>query len=76
MVVYTPVIPALQRQRQAGLAEYKASLVYTVSSRKARARPILKKEGGGRKRNTACFPFWMTQSILPAVFCAHQTDPN
>lgn len=31
------LIPAIGRQRQAGLCELKASLVYTVSSRTARA---------------------------------------
>ena len=34
---YTPVIPALGRQRQVGLYEFKASLVYIVSSRTIRA---------------------------------------
>ena len=46
-----PVIPALGRQRQADLCEFKASLIYSVSSRTARAtkRPCLKKKkrGGG-----------------------------
>ena len=44
-----PVIPALGRQRQADLCEFKASLIYSVSSRTARAtkRPCLKKKKGG-----------------------------
>ena len=33
----TPVIPALRRQRQGDLCQFKASLVYRVSSRMARA---------------------------------------
>ena len=32
-----PLIPAHRRQRQVDLCEFKASLVYTVSSRSARA---------------------------------------
>jgi hypothetical protein len=42
----TPLILALGRQRQTDLFEFKASLVYTVSSRTARAipgKPSLKK---------------------------------
>lgn len=33
-----PLIPALRRQRQAMMSEYKASMGYIVSSRPARAR--------------------------------------
>ena len=33
-----PLIPALEGQRQADLFEFKASLVYRVSSRTARAQ--------------------------------------
>jgi Sec-independent protein translocase protein TatA len=33
----TPLIPALGRQRQAWISEFKASLIYRVSSRTARA---------------------------------------
>ena len=38
-------IPALRRQRQVGLCEFEASLVYRVSSRRARTmrRDFLKK---------------------------------
>ena len=32
-----PLIPALERQRQPDLSKFKASLVYKVSSRAARA---------------------------------------
>ena len=42
-----PLIPALGRQRQADLCEFKASLVYSVSSRTARAtqrNPVSKKK--------------------------------
>ena len=34
---YTPLIPAPRKQRQADIYEFKASLVYTASSRTARA---------------------------------------
>lgn len=34
---HTPLIPALERQRQENLWEFKASLVYKVNSRIARA---------------------------------------
>ena len=56
-----PLIPALDRQRQADLCEFEASLVYRVSSRKApkatQRNPVSKKEeeeeeeggGGGGK---------------------------
>ena len=40
-----PLIPALGRQRQVHLCEFKASLVYGASSRKAKAtqrNPVLK----------------------------------
>lgn len=33
---YIPLIPALVRQRQMGLYEFEASLVYLISSRPAR----------------------------------------
>ena len=42
-----PLIPALRRQRQADLCEFKASLVYRDSSRTVRAvteRPCLQKQ--------------------------------
>ena len=44
---YTPLIPALRRQRQADLCEFKSSLIYRASSRAARAtqrNPVLKKQ--------------------------------
>jgi hypothetical protein len=34
---YIPLIPALQRQRQVDLCDFKANLVYKVSSRTAKA---------------------------------------
>ena len=51
---HTPLIPAVERRRQADLCEFKASLVYSSSSRTARAtcletdkatqrKPVLKK---------------------------------
>jgi hypothetical protein len=36
VVVATPLIPTLWRQRQAGLCEFKATLVYRKSSRTAK----------------------------------------
>ena len=43
-----PLIPALGRQRQGDLCEFEVSLVYTASSRTARAvtqrNPVLKKQ--------------------------------
>jgi hypothetical protein len=48
----TPLISALRRQRKADLCEFKACLVYRVSSRIARAtqrNPVSKKKGGGKK---------------------------
>ena len=61
---YVPLIPALGRQTQADLCEFKASLVYKASSRTARAtqkNPVLedkqkeeerkeKRKKGGRKK--------------------------
>ena len=46
VVVCTPLIPALGGQKQVDFCEFKASLVYIVSSRTARTvtqRPCLKK---------------------------------
>ena len=37
LFICTPLIPALGRQRQADLCEFKPTLVYEVSSRRARA---------------------------------------
>ena len=43
-----PLIPALERQKQADLCEFKSSLIYKVSSRTARAvsqrSPVLKNQ--------------------------------
>jgi hypothetical protein len=47
-----PLIPALGRQRQADLCEFKASLVYTVSSRSTRAtqrNPVSNKNKSSNK---------------------------
>lgn len=38
VMVHTFNIPALSRQRQANLREFKASLVYVVNSRTARTK--------------------------------------
>jgi hypothetical protein len=50
MVWCTPLVPALRRQRQADLCEFKANLVYIASSRPAMKDfiviPCLKREGG------------------------------
>ena len=48
-----PLIPALRRQRQMDLCQFKASLIYRVSSRTARAiqrSPVLKKKKYEKKR--------------------------
>jgi hypothetical protein len=37
---YTPLIPALGRQRQAELCKFKSSLVYKVSSRPTQRNPV------------------------------------
>ena len=50
LVVHTPLIPVLGRQRQADLCEFKASLVYRASSRIVRdatqRNPVLKTKKG------------------------------
>jgi hypothetical protein len=51
--LHTPLIPALGRQKQAGLFEFEASLVYRGSSRTARAtqrKPCLKGKEKRKKR--------------------------
>jgi hypothetical protein len=57
MLAITPLIPALGRQRQAGIkAEFKASLFYRASSRKARAtqrNPVLKNKTKPTNKRTA-----------------------
>jgi hypothetical protein len=49
-----PLGPALRKQRQADLCEFKGSLIYRVSSRTARAvtqrNPVSKKKKKKRKR--------------------------
>jgi hypothetical protein len=48
-----PLIPALQRERQADLCKLKANLVYRVSSRTARAtqkKKYLEKNQKGKKK--------------------------
>jgi hypothetical protein len=50
---HTPLIPALGRQRQARISEFKASLVFTVSSRTARAtqrNPVSKNKKQTKKK--------------------------
>ena len=50
-----PLIPALGRQRQADLCEFKASLVYIVSSRPARAtqgNPVLENKKMKKRRKS------------------------
>jgi hypothetical protein len=49
-----PLIPAFGRQRQADLREFEASLVYRVSSRKARATqrsPVWKETKNKKQAN-------------------------
>ena len=47
---HTPLIPALRRQRQVDFYEFKASLVYRVSSRIARRTLSQKKRKKKRRR--------------------------
>ena len=55
-----PLIPALGRQRQVGLCEFEASLVYIVSSRTVKAvtqrKPVLKKKLTAVVLGTAIHP--------------------
>ena len=54
-----PLIPALERQRQTDLCEFKASLVYRVSSRTG-SKPREKK----RKKNKTLIGSWRDGSVL------------
>jgi hypothetical protein len=52
-----PLVPAFKRQRQADLCAFKASLVYRVSSRTARAtqrNPVSKRKK--KKKSCELFP--------------------
>jgi hypothetical protein len=54
-----PLIPALGKQRQSDLCDFKASLVYRVSSRTARAtqrNPVLKETKPKVIPSQACAP--------------------
>jgi hypothetical protein len=51
-VMHASIIPALRRQRQENLCEFKTSMIYRVSSRKARATPR-NPVSGGEKQNKA-----------------------
>lgn len=58
-----PLIPASGRWRQADLCEYEASLVYKVSTRRARAtqrNPGSKKKGGGGWRGQKGLERWLS----------------
>jgi hypothetical protein len=60
----TPLIPALQRQRQAD-SEFEASMVYKVSSRTARTiqrNPVLKKQTN-KQTNKKRIPLLNTASM-------------
>ena len=62
------LIPALVRQRQADLCEFKASLVYRVSSRTGKAtqrNPVLKK----KKKN---FKFYSVCVCVCVCVCARE----
>jgi hypothetical protein len=48
-VVAMPLIPALGRQRQVDLYEFKTNLVYKVSSRATQRYPVL-----GSRRSKVC----------------------
>jgi hypothetical protein len=48
-----PLIPALERQRQADFCEFEAKLIYRVSSRTTRTtqrNPVLKNQGKRKRR--------------------------
>ena len=65
-----PLIPALGRQRQVDLCEFKASLVYRVVSRTARAtqrNPVL--EVGGKKRKGRKMKNKAKVCILSFILC-------
>ena len=52
---YTPLILALQRQRQVDLCKFKASLIYRVSSRRARGtqrNPVLKNQNKMKRKTS------------------------
>lgn len=64
---HTPLIPALGRQRQVTLNEFKVSLVYNASSTTARIRnPVLKKQN--KTKNPRSFLDGLVGSLLPCVF--------
>ena len=48
--MHTPLIPVLRRQRQVDICKFKASLVYKVSSRTARA--VTQRNPVSEKTNT------------------------
>jgi hypothetical protein len=47
----THLIPALMRQRQADLCEFKASLIYRLNSRTAKAEKLCLGKRKGKKEN-------------------------
>ena len=58
-----PLIPALERQRQADLYEFEASLIYRASSRtgfKATEKPCLKKPKNKQTKKA----LWVSHSLL------------
>ena len=52
-----PLIPALRRQRQVDLCEFKARLIYRVSFKIARAT----------QRNPGLFGFWGRVAIIESI---------
>jgi hypothetical protein len=65
-----PLIPALGRQRQAGVSEFKTSLVYRVSSRTARAiqrNPVSKKQNK-TKKYILLVDCWLTLLLISFKF--------
>jgi hypothetical protein len=51
VVVHTPLIPALRRQRQVNLCEFEVSLVYRVSSGYTKKSPVVKNKNKKQNKN-------------------------
>ena len=72
-----PLIPALGRQRQVDLCEFKASLVYRASSRTARAvtqrNPVSKNKRKKKKRKEkySIFLIQKGKTLVMAIILLH-----
>jgi hypothetical protein len=70
------LIPALGRQRQIDLCEFKNSLVYRVSSKTARARKrfcLKKPKPKPQQKNWTCRVWWR-MPLIPALGRQRQAD--